>query len=348
MAGGGNSFTRYGQSRRPERSAADQAEFQRLVQEAKDRHSISDVISRHTVLKKRGARELVGLCPFHSERSPSFEVNDAKGTYHCHGCGAGGDAIRFLIDKEGMTFVQAVEALTGDRFPTISEEERTQRKVADARQLAERIALARSIWAKSIPAAGTPTEIYARSRGITMDLPETVRFVMTPRWRNDETGEVGRGMPAAACALQDAEGAIVGVQCIFLADGGRRKYERVRADGTKAKAKLTFGVIVGSAFRIGPASDHIILCEGPEDGLTLRQQLPDMTVWVACGTALMSRVSLPSEISAVTLAGDHGHAGCKAVDEATSAYMALGLSVSAIFPDDGFKDWNDQLRGLRS
>lgn len=335
--------------RQPRRapSAAEADAFRRAVDEARDRHNLSDVAGRYTALKKRGARELVGLCPFHQERTPSFEVNDAKGQYYCHGCGCSGDAFRFLMHKDGLTFRQAFEALTGDAFPIVSEEERTRRKEADARLTAERIALARSIWERGEPPVGTPAEVYARSRGINMALPRSSRFVMTPRWRDSETGEVGRDHPALVCALVDAPGRVVGVQCIFLQDGGRRKYERVREDGSKAKAKLTFGVIVGSAFRIGPPSDHIVICEGPEDGLTLRQQLPDTTVWVACGTALMSRVSLPSSIHRVTLAGDNGTAGRDAVDQATAAYLDAGIAVNAIFPDDGFKDWNDQLRGVR-
>lgn len=332
---------------RRQRSAAEAESFQRAVSDARDRHNLSDVVSRHTTLRKRGGREMVGLCPFHSEKSPSFEVNDAKGVFHCHGCNVSGDAFKFLMTKDGMTFRQAFEALTGDAFPTVSLEERTRRKEADARETAERIALARSIWDRAVSPVGTPAEVYARSRGITMPLPPSVRFVMTPRWRDNETGEVGRDHPAMVCALVDAKGRVVGVQCIFLQDGGRRKYERVLEDGSKAKAKLTFGVIVGSAFRIGPPSDHVVICEGPEDGLTLRQQLPDTTVWVACGTALMSRVSLPSSIQQVTLAGDNGKAGRDAVDQATAAYLDAGIAVNAIFPDEGFKDWNDQLRGVR-
>lgn len=278
----------------------------------------------------------------------AFAIEDNILTGNCHGCGVSGDAFRFLMQKDGMTFRQAFEALTGDAFPIVSPEERTRRKEAEARETAERIALARSIWDRAVPPGGTPAEVYARSRGITMALPPTVRFVMTPRWRDSETGEVGRDHPAMVCALVNAPGRLVGVQCIFLQDGGRRKYERVREDGSKAKAKLTFGVIVGSAFRIGPPSDHIVICEGPEDGLTLRQQLPDTTVWVACGTALMSRVSLPSSIQHITLAGDNGTAGRAAVDQATAAYLDAGIAVNAIFPDEGFKDWNDQLRGVRS
>lgn len=332
---------------RQQRSAAEAAAFQRLVEDAKARHNLSDIIGRHTNLKKRGARELVGLCPFHSEKSPSFEVNDAKGTYHCWGCGAAGDAIRFLTDKEGMTFREAVECLSGETFPVISEAERAKRKAEDERDMAERIALARSIWSRSVPAAGTPAEVYARSRGITMDLPPSVRFVMTPRYRNTETGEVGRDHPAMACALVDADGRLVGVQCIFLADGGRRKYERVRSDGSKAKAKLTFGVLTGAAFRLGPKSESILKCEGPEDALTLRQET-GRTVWAACGTANLAQIIYPPWVRHVCVAGDNGQAGRAAAERAMQADLAMGLTVNKTFPADAFKDWNDQLRGIRS
>ncbi len=306
---------------------------------------MSDVAGRHTNLKKHG-RELVGLCPFHSERSPSFQVNDAKGTYHCFGCGRSGDAITFLIEKEGMRFTEATEYLLGDSLPVISDEERVRRKEADAREAAERIALARSIWAASVPAAGTPAEVYARSRGITMDLPPSVRFVMTPRYRNTDTGEVGRDYPAMACALVDVDGKLVGVQCIFLADGGRRKYERTRQDGSKAKAKLTFGILTGAAFRIGPRSDSIMVCEGPEDALTLRQET-GRTVWAACGTANLSQVVYPPWVKAVCIAGDNGDAGHSAVKKSIEWVEVGGRSATTAFPLEAFKDFNDQLRGIR-
>lgn len=322
--------------------------FREIVAKARDRHLLSDIIGRHTNLKNRGAREKVGLCCFHSERTPSLEVNDDKGTYYCHGCGASGDAITFLTAREKMTFRQAVETLSGDTFPVISEEERARRKAENERKQAERIAIARHIWSIAVPAKGTPAEVYARSRGITMPLPPTVRFAMTPRWRNQDTGEVGRDHPAMVCAIQNAEGALAGVQCIFLEDGGRRKYSRQRPDGTKAKAKLTFGLLVGGALRLGPANTHIVCCEGPEDGLTLAQEMPDRSVWVSCGTAALSKMQFPPEVRSLILAGDNNEAGREAVATAHQLYAGIGLSVQEVFPDAPFKDWNDQLRGVRT
>ena len=63
-------------------------------------------------LKSAGGGNVKGLCPFHDEKTPSFNVSSArKGVYFCYGCGAGGDAIRFVMDAEHLTFVEAVERL---------------------------------------------------------------------------------------------------------------------------------------------------------------------------------------------------------------------------------------------
>lgn len=68
---------------------------------------IVDVIGKHVALKKAGA-EFEACCPFHTEDSPSFKVSPSKQFYHCFGCGANGDAIKFLQEHLGLTFKQAV------------------------------------------------------------------------------------------------------------------------------------------------------------------------------------------------------------------------------------------------
>lgn len=324
------------------------ADFRDLVAKARDSHLLSDIIGRHTDLKARGNREKVGLCCFHTERTPSLEVNDDKGSYYCHGCGASGDAISFLTNHENMSFRQAVETLSGDTFPTIPDEDRAKRKAENERKQAERLEIARHIWSIAVPAAGTPAEVYARSRGIVMPLPKSVRFAMAPRWRNPETGEVGRDYPAMVCAIQNVEGKLAGVQCIFLEDGGRRKYSRPRPDGSKAKAKLTFGLLVGGAFRLGPVTSDLVCCEGPEDGMTLSQEMPGRSIWVSCGTAALSKMQFPPEVTSLILAGDNNEAGREAVATAHQTYASRGLSVQEVYPDAPFKDWNDQLRGVRT
>jgi len=76
------------------------------------RVDIVDIVGRHVQLKKGGAN-LSGLCPFHAEKSPSFTVSPSKQFYHCFGCGANGDAIRFLTEYSGMSFIDAVKELAG-------------------------------------------------------------------------------------------------------------------------------------------------------------------------------------------------------------------------------------------
>lgn len=89
------------------------------VREAAD---IVEVVSPYTDLRRQGER-FTGLCPFHEERTPSFSVKPAEGFYHCFGCDAGGDTIKFVQEKEGLSFPDAVEALA-DRFGVELEREK--------------------------------------------------------------------------------------------------------------------------------------------------------------------------------------------------------------------------------
>ena len=77
---------------------------QGFIDELREKIVLSDVIRRRVKLTHRG-HEALGLCPFHKEKTPSFTVNDNKGFYHCFGCGAHGDAVRFLMEAEKLPFM---------------------------------------------------------------------------------------------------------------------------------------------------------------------------------------------------------------------------------------------------
>ncbi|MDQ3143523.1 MAG: DNA primase, partial [Pseudomonadota bacterium] len=83
-----------------------------FLDELRARTLLSSVIAPTVKLLKAG-REFKACCPFHSEKTPSFTVNDEKGFYHCFGCGAHGDAIRFLTEAKGLPFMDAVKELAG-------------------------------------------------------------------------------------------------------------------------------------------------------------------------------------------------------------------------------------------
>ncbi len=92
------------------------------LRDLKLRVSIADVVSRVVTLRKAGGTRLKGLCPFHNEKTPSFQVNPDNGLYHCFGCNKSGDIISFVRETEQFNFTEAVEAL-GKRFGIVIEYE---------------------------------------------------------------------------------------------------------------------------------------------------------------------------------------------------------------------------------
>ena len=83
---------------------------QEYIQEVVRRNDIEDLIGQYVSLRRRG-RTLVGLCPFHNEKSPSFTVYPDTQSFYCFGCGAGGDAITFVRKINNLGYVEAVKQL---------------------------------------------------------------------------------------------------------------------------------------------------------------------------------------------------------------------------------------------
>lgn len=99
-----------------------------IFQYVKDRVSILDTISRYVDLTSRG-RDVKGLCPFHSEKTPSFSVNDEQGFYHCFGCGESGDVIKFIEKKENLDPIDAVRYLAERNGIDISDFEKNFKSI---------------------------------------------------------------------------------------------------------------------------------------------------------------------------------------------------------------------------
>ena len=81
------------------------------LQQIRDRIDLVDVVSRYVTLSKTG-QSYKGLCPFHTEKTPSFTVNPGRQMFYCFGCSAGGDAFAFLMKHEGLEFMEAVRELS--------------------------------------------------------------------------------------------------------------------------------------------------------------------------------------------------------------------------------------------
>ncbi len=103
-------------------------DLQKFCDELRAKISIVDVVGAKVKLVRKG-REYQACCPFHNEKTPSFTVNEAKGFYHCFGCGAHGDIIKFEMEANGLTFIEAVEKLAhkvGMQLPKLNPESKEQ------------------------------------------------------------------------------------------------------------------------------------------------------------------------------------------------------------------------------
>lgn len=317
------------------------AEFRRLVDEVRQTHDISEVVRKWTDLRPAGRGELAGLCVAHNERTPSMRVNDAKGQVYCFGCGYTADIFRVVQDQLGCSFLDALRWVGDAGLQLVDPSERIRQRVEDDAKREQGVADARELWGRCGDPRGTPAEVYLREvRGITMPLPPSLRFGFVPAWRDKETGEWSPPLPALVCAVYNRAEEVVGIQRIFLRDGGRAK-ARMR------KPKKSLGQIKGASLRLGPVQSSIIVCEGPEDGLSLAQELPGRSVWPTLGTGLMPHVEYPTEVEEIVIAGQNDAPGQAAVTRAAESLMDQGYRVRKMFPDPGFSDWNDQLQGVR-
>lgn len=111
----------------------------RSLQDLKHRVNIHDVVARTVALKKAGGNRFKGLCPFHSEKTPSFHVSTDKGFYKCFGCGKAGDILNFVMETEGLQFTEAAEALANRFGVTLEYEEGSGGPSREERSLRQEI-----------------------------------------------------------------------------------------------------------------------------------------------------------------------------------------------------------------
>ncbi len=155
---------------------------QGFVDELRERIVLSDVIRRHVKLTHRG-REALGLCPFHKEKTPSFTVNDTKGFYHCFGCGAHGDAIRFLMEAEKLPFMEAIELLAnmaGMKMPEPNKVDvAREKKRADLLEIMEQVC--QFYQNQLFSFNGAKAREYFQKRGLSAETAQKFRLGYAPR-----------------------------------------------------------------------------------------------------------------------------------------------------------------------
>src|SRR5687767_2743298 len=139
-----------------------------FLDELRARTSLSTLIGRQVKLQRAG-REWKACCPFHKEKTPSFTINDEKGFYHCFGCGAHGDAIRFLTEARGLPFMDAVKELAdaaGMEVP--APDPRSQQRAERAKDLYDVMEAAAHWFEEQLGGMdGGQARDYLQKRGIT-------------------------------------------------------------------------------------------------------------------------------------------------------------------------------------
>lgn len=145
------------------------------LDELRARVTLSGVISRTTRLTKAG-HEFKACCPFHNEKSPSFTVNDSKGFYHCFGCGAHGDVIRWMTDQRGLSFMDAINELAAEAGLEVPAPDPRAAKQAEQRDTLHDVMAAAQAWFvdRLASSQGERARAYLATRGF--DAHTVARF----------------------------------------------------------------------------------------------------------------------------------------------------------------------------
>lgn len=198
-----------------------------VIAQVRDATDLVEVAGDHVKLKRRG-RKYEGLCPFHEEKTPSFSIDPEKGLYYCFGCHAGGDAIRFVMELERLSFPEAVERLArrfGVHLPPASPEARRRRKSAD--RLRGILEEAQHWFVSQLEApAGSAARQELERRGYDRSTWGDFGFGAAPDdWR----------LLLEHLSRRHPEGAIIEAGLAVQPESGRRPYDRFRG-------RLTFPV----------------------------------------------------------------------------------------------------------
>ena len=262
-----------------------------FLEELAARNDIVSVVSGYVSLTKRTGSNLFGLCPFHSEKTPSFSVNSEKQIFHCFGCGKGGDVISFIREIENLSFSDAVRFLAERSGMEVPEDGQDEQRSRRARMLELNREAARFFHSQLISPAGRDGQDYVRKRGIPdMVRPFGLGFApdrwdaltnamtakgFTPR----ELTEAGLARVGKSGGLYDyfrnrlmfpvidVRGSVIGFSGRILGDG-EPKYLNSPDTLVYSKSRSLFALNLAKKSKCG----YILLVEGNIDVVTLHRR----------------------------------------------------------------------------
>lgn len=319
-----------------------------FLDELVERSDIADVVGSYVQLKRKGSN-MFGLCPFHSEKTPSFSVNEARQIYHCFGCGAGGGVISFIMRIENLDFSDAVRLLAaraGMQVPENGEEENAKRRArllelnreaarAFYRALkSESGAQARGYLARRGLAAGTVKRfglgwapdswdwLFAEVKGF-----EKREFVDAGLAKAGKNGGVYAAMRGRVIfPIIDLRGNVIGFGGRVL-DDSQPKYINSPETAVYSKSRNLFAMNIAKNSK----EPRLILAEGYMDVVSLHQAGFDSAV-ASLGTALTDAQArlIKKYRDEVVIAYDMDSAGRGAAERAIALLDRAGVKVKLL------------------
>lgn len=320
------------------------------------------LVGRSVKLRKAGTNYL-GLCPFHNERTPSFNVSPSRGTYHCFGCGAGGTAIRFVMEHDGMSFIEAVKRLADAAGIRIVEEVWDANAEAEAKQRALLLRANREAaeWFHLLlmkHQLAAPARDYLKARGINAEMAKRWQMGYAPEGKGlyrewamqqklseqalveagifsvadqDENGRGGRAYPRwrhrLMFPIRNDNGDVIAFSGRLLEKKENTgKYVNSPETPVFSKSRVLFGF--DKSKRFIAKADQAIICEGQID-MIMVFEAGLQNVVAGQGTAFTEHHAkmLKRVCNEVILCFDSDNAGREATEKAFRILSPQGISV---------------------
>ena len=278
------------------------------IESVRENNPIEDVIGSYIHLQKKGST-LMGLCPFHNEKTPSFSVSPSRQMFYCFGCHASGNVFTFLMKYENMTFPESVRALAeraGIALPEGEDNEETRRKRSTREQLLRIDKEAAIYFYHALRSdEGKDAYSYFADRGLSDETMKNFGLGYSRKYRDDlykylkgkgfsdelliksgiisfkeETGIHDLFWNRAMFPIQDLNGKVIGFGGRVMGDG-KPKYVNSPESEIFLKSRNMYGLFIARRTK----RDYFILCEGYMDVIALHQAGFDNAI-ASLGTAL--------------------------------------------------------------
>ena len=338
-----------------------------IIEDIRSRNDIEDVISSYLTLKRAG-KNLKGLCPFHSEKTPSFVVYNDTQSFYCFGCGAGGDVISFIMKQENLDYVSAVDFLAKRVGITLPDFDGKPDKSGTGRARILQMNVDAAKFFRDMlfdDAVGAPARTYLiNKRGLTSAVVKSFGIGYAPsgfRSLRDHLKALGYSYEEMADAslcgknergyydsfrdrvmfpIIDVSGNIVGFGGRAINNVTDRKYLNSSDTPAFKKTKNLFALNFAKNY----SSDMIIVCEGYMDAIAMHAAGIRCAV-ATLGTALTSDHAriIKKYTDHVILSYDSDEAGQKATERALKVLSEVGID-ARILAIDGAKDPDEYIK----